>query len=70
MSSMDGLRSQLAAVQDTLSDVLGRLDALEGQAVTAQTKPLATVTPTETKPASPISTKPSTGAGGVVTRKP
>jgi len=50
MSSMDRLRRQLAAVEEGLRDVVGRLDALEGQAVAAQTKPLATVTPTETKP--------------------
>lgn len=48
MSSMDGLRRQLANVQGELRDVVGRLDALEGQAVQAQTKPLAVTTPTGT----------------------
>lgn len=73
MSTMDGLRAQLADVQETLRDVVGRLDALEQRAPDAQTKPLATVAPTETKPkvsAPPVSPVPPTSAGSSVTRKP
>ena len=50
MSSMDGLRRQLAAVEEGLRDVVGRLDVIEGRVVTAQTKSLAAITPTEVKP--------------------
>lgn len=70
MSSMDGLRSQLAELKEELRDVVGRLNALEGTAPKAQTKVPVTVTPTEVKaqPASPIAKTP-TGTGDVVTRK-
>jgi hypothetical protein len=60
MSSMDALRRQLTEVQGALKDVVGRLDALEGQALTAQTKPLAAITPTETKSQHTASTATST----------
>jgi len=66
MSSMDGLRSQLAEVRETLRDVVGRLDALEGQAVTAEVKPAA---PVETKLPLNIAGKPPVSTGGAVTRK-
>jgi len=71
---MDGLRSQLAEVRETLRDVVGRLDALERNAVTAEVKLAALV---ETKPPLNVETKqpmnvagkPPVGTGGVVTRK-
>jgi len=63
---MDGLRSQLAEVRETLRDVVGRLDALEGQVVTAEVKPAA---PVEPKLPLNIAGKPPVGTGGVVTRK-
>lgn len=56
MSSMDGLRTQLTQVQSDLRDALGRIAALEERAMTAQTKPLTTVTPTETKPVTTTTT--------------
>lgn len=56
MSSMDKLRADLARVHEELSDVRGRLDALEGNAVPVQTTPPVTVTLTDTKPKAAPST--------------
>lgn len=70
MSSMDGLRSQLAEVQGVLRDVVGRLNALEekvaqqNSALSQGTSPMS-VPLTDTKPQN-INAKPSTSA---VTRK-
>lgn len=68
MSSMDGLRSQLAEVREALRDVVGRLDALEQKAVTAEIAPAITISAPDTKPQNVV--KSSMGAGPTVTRKP
>lgn len=61
---MDGFRQQLATMQETLRDVVGRLNALEQRAVTAnvvpttpKVKPELSTTLSDVKPTSAQATR-------------
>jgi hypothetical protein len=67
---MDGLRSQLADVRETLRDVVGRLDALEEKVASTAEKSIMPPVSIEVKQPMNVAGKPSAGTGSVAARKP